>query len=200
MPSSIVLRVRLRVPLRCERERRHGQWPPSCTYSFTFPYTRQPPARVKRLLGRTCRPYSYPRPSHSGKAIPAGHGLRILGGDAFNQGTVGGFAIAGIAGDHAVLVQEVPVLLLAFKSASHFRFSVSSFPLYGQEIRGITAGEGGQLDRLLGSLPDTYLRNPAEHAVTKLKASTHQPIDCGRQVGSDIVGFNICPRITVFLK
>jgi len=85
---------------------------------------------VRRLSGPTCRTYSDPRPSHDFKALPASHGRRILGGDAFNPGAVGGFAIAGIAGDHAVGVQEVQVLMLALEAASHFLFSLDSISLH----------------------------------------------------------------------
>jgi len=38
--------------------------------------------------------------------------VRVLGCDAFHLGAVSGFTVAQIAGHHAVLVQEMQVLIL----------------------------------------------------------------------------------------
>jgi hypothetical protein len=57
-----------------------------------------------------------PRSSNRDTALPASHGLPVLGRDAFDPGAVGGLAIARIAGHHAILVQEVEVLTLALQA------------------------------------------------------------------------------------
>jgi hypothetical protein len=71
----------------------------------------------KSLYGLN-RTYPYPLLSHDSPALFTGHGLRVLGSDAFNLGAVSGFAIPGITGDHAILVQKVQVLALALSSTS----------------------------------------------------------------------------------
>jgi len=71
----------------------------------------------KSLYGLN-RTYPYPLLSHGSPALFTGHGLRVLGSDAFDLGAVGGFAIPRIAGDHAMLVQKVQVLTPALSSTS----------------------------------------------------------------------------------
>jgi hypothetical protein len=44
--------------------------------------------------------------------------LRVLSSDAFDISAVGGFAIAGITGNHAVFIQKVQGLTLALSSNS----------------------------------------------------------------------------------
>ncbi len=53
-------------------------------------------------------------------ALFARHGLLILRSDPFNLSAVGGFAVAGIACDHAIFVQEMQVLMLALASPLRF--------------------------------------------------------------------------------
>ena len=50
------------------------------------------------------------------QALPARYGQRVLGGNGLHLGMMGRLAITRIAGDHAVLVQEVQVLFLAMPS------------------------------------------------------------------------------------
>ena len=66
--------------------------------------------------------YPCPRLPHEGQALFTGHGLRVPGSDAFDRCTVSGFSIPGITGDHAILVQEVQVLILAPSSISGLHF------------------------------------------------------------------------------
>jgi hypothetical protein len=58
------------------------------------------------------------RLSHKGIALFTGHGSGIVGSDAFNFGPMSGFTVAGITGDHAILVQEVQILIQTLYSAS----------------------------------------------------------------------------------
>jgi hypothetical protein len=53
--------------------------------------------------------------SHRSAALPAGYSVRGLGGDALYLGPVSDFAVARIAGDHAVFVQQVQVPNLALR-------------------------------------------------------------------------------------
>jgi hypothetical protein len=41
------------------------------------------------------------------QTLLAGHGLRILCRNAFNLSAVSGFTVAGIAGNHTVLIQKM---------------------------------------------------------------------------------------------
>jgi hypothetical protein len=48
---------------------------------------------------------------HSFVTLLASHAGEVCGGDAFDLGAMGGFAVAGITDQHAVLVEGVQVTL-----------------------------------------------------------------------------------------
>jgi len=47
--------------------------------------------------------------AEQGPALLAGDRVRVVGGDALDVGTMGRFPVAGIAGDHAVVVQKMQI-------------------------------------------------------------------------------------------
>lgn len=55
---------------------------------------------------------------HRGPALSARHSLPVLGGNALHLRAVSGFAVARIASDHAFLIHEVQVPMLALRSHS----------------------------------------------------------------------------------
>ena len=56
-------------------------------------------------------------PNH-GTALPARYGVWVASGDAFHLSTVCGLTVARIAGDHAILIEEMKILILAFSPHS----------------------------------------------------------------------------------
>ena len=69
------------------------------------------------------RTYPCPRLPQEGQTLFTGHSLRVPASDAFDIGAVSGFAIPGITGDHAILVQKVQILILALSSISGLHFA-----------------------------------------------------------------------------
>ncbi len=83
------------------------------------------------------------------QAFSAGHRLRILCSDTLNLRAVSGLAVAGIAGDHAIFIQEVQVSTSALDLTHVF----SQIALISEADRTATGSAGCEAQRSTSAEP-----------------------------------------------